>query len=350
MPATIKDIAARLGVSHSTVSRALGDFPYVSEDLRRRVRDVARELNYRPNALARGLKGMRTRVVGLVIPDLMNDFYASAATIIQATLAEDGYRLLLCVSGNDPRAETAYLRALREERVEGLIWVPRARHARVLREYAEEGVPIVELARKQAPALDGVVADDVGGSRSATEHLLGLGHTRIGLIVGPTELSTGRERLGGYTAALEAAGRPGDPRLIRIGTFDRVWGRRATEELMRLSPPPTALFVTSSELMVGALRALDERRVAVPGDVSLVGFGDPEWFAIWRPPITTVAFPVEDLAVSAVQTLLRRVRAKPAPAKHRPVTTRLSCHFVVRDSTGPPATRPRLHVVTTGER
>jgi DNA-binding LacI/PurR family transcriptional regulator len=119
---------------------------------------------------------------------------------------------------------------------------------------------------------------------------------------------------------------------------------------MRLSPPPTALFVTSSELMVGALRALDERRVAVPGDVSLVGFGDPEWFAIWRPPITTVAFPVEDLAVSAVQTLLRRVRAKPAPAKHRPVTTRLSCHFVVRDSTGPPATRPRLHVVTTGER
>src|SRR5918912_720101 len=140
MPTTIKDIAARLGVSHSTVSRALQGHPYVNEALRQRVVETARALNYRPNALARGLKGLGSRVVGLIIPDLLNDFYASAATIIQARLAAEGYRLLLGVSANEPRNELAYLRAMREERVEGLIWVPRAAHREALREYAEEGV------------------------------------------------------------------------------------------------------------------------------------------------------------------------------------------------------------------
>ena len=338
MPTTIKDIAARLNISHATVSRALSDFPYVSDDLRRRVRETAVELNYRPNALARGLKGSRSSVVGLIIPDLLNDFYASAATVIQATLAAEGYRLLLCVSNNDPQSEVAYLRALREERVEGLIWVPRRRNDRALREFADEGVPVVEFARRESPRVDAVVADDLGGAYAATTYLLELGHSQIGLIVGQAELSTGRERLEGYQRALRDAGVEADDRYVRIGRFDRAWGRRATAELLDLPDPPTALFATSSELVVGVLKALDERGLCPPHDISLVGFGDPEWFAIWRPPITTVAFPTADLAHAVAHALLRKIKARAKAADgdespSRPVRFRLDCHLVIRQST-----------------
>jgi DNA-binding LacI/PurR family transcriptional regulator len=342
MPATIKDIAAQLGISHSTVSRALSGYPYVNEVLRRRVHDAARELRYQPNALARGLKGRRTRLVGLIIPDLMNDFYASAATVIQATLAQAGHRLLLSVSNNDSRSELAYLRAMREERVEGLIWVPRRRNEAALREFAEDGVPVVEFARHTREHLDSVVADDVGGAEAATRHLLERGHQRIGVILGQTDLSTGRERLEGYRRALAERSVAMDDDLVKVGRFDRAWGRRATEELLDMRRPPTALFATSSELAVGALRVLDERGIAIPSAISLVGFGDPEWFAIWRPPITTVAFPIQDLAVTAASTLLRRIRAKGGPdhressdfdAPSMPVQVRLSCHLIVRAST-----------------
>ena len=336
MPTTIKDIAARLGISHSTVSRALRDKQYVRAELRRRVREMARELDYRPNPMARGLKGMGTRVVGLIIPDLMNDFYASAATIIQGMLTEQGYRLLLCVSSNDPRSELAYLRTLREERVEGLIWVPRARHTDALREYAREGIPVVEFARRASNQLDGVVADDLGGSLLAVEHLLDLGHSRIGLVVGQAELSTGRERLGGYLKALRAAGLEADPELIKAGEFSRAWGRQASEELMSLAVPPSAIFATSSELVVGALRALDHLHVTVPHDVSLVGFGDPEWFGIWRPPLTAVAFATRDMATSAVEVLLQRMRDRPPTGPNEPVLARLTCRLLVRESTAHP--------------
>ncbi len=340
LPATIKDIAARLGISHSTVSRALGDFPYVSDALRRRVRETAAELNYRPNALARGLKEMHTRVVGLIIPDLMNDFYATAATIIQSTLAAEGYRLLLCVSGNDPKTELAYLRAMREDRIEGLIWVPRSTHDGALREYAEDDVPVIEFARKASRPLDAVLADDSGGAQAGTEHLLGLGHRRIGVIVGPLELSTGRERLEGYSRALRTADIEVDDSLVKVGRFDRAWGRQATEELCDVPGAPTAIFATSSELVLGALHGLASRGRDVPADISLVGFGDPDWFGVRRPSISTVRFATEEMATAAVNALLLRMHARPAP--RQPIITRLSCSVVLRESTAPQGSaRPR---------
>ncbi len=343
MPVTIKDIAARLGISHSTVSRALRGSPHVDEELRRTIRETARELNYRPNALARGLKGMRTQVVGLIIPDLMNDFYATAATIIQAELAKEGYRLLLSVSGNDPCSEHAYLSAMREERVEGLIWVPCSSSPQVLREYAEEGVPVIEFVRRSCKGLDAVLPDDAGGARVATEHLLKLGHTRIGIIGGQRTLSTALGRAKGYLQALQEAGMKPVPELIKVVRFDRESGWQATQELLSLPSPPTALFATSNVLLVGALRALDEHRIRVPEEMSLVGFGNPEWCAFWRPPITTVAFAIEEMAVAAVQTLLKRIRARSTTAHRKPLISRHECRLLVRESTAasPTARTPR---------
>jgi LacI family transcriptional regulator len=277
---------------------------------------------------------MNTQLVGLIIPDLMNDFYASVATIIQATLATEGYRLLLSVSGNDPKSEFDYLRAMRDERIEGLIWVPSGKHEQLVREYADDKVPIIEFARKTSKRLDGVVADDVGGSEAATKHLLDLGHKRIALIIGQTDLSTGRERLEGYNRALLAAGLRVDESLIKEGAFERSWGRQATEDLLDLAEPPAALFATSSEIVVGVLQALDRRQIGVPSQVSLIGYGDPDWFSVWRPPLTTVSFATEEMATIAVHSLLRKVR-NISQEPRKPVLTRLTYHLTIRDSTGP---------------
>lgn len=337
MATTIKDIAARLGVSHSTVSRALRGFQYVDEELRQRILATAEELNYRPNALARGLKGMRTKVIGLVIPDLLNSFYAAAATTIQAGLAEQGYRLLLCVGGFSPANELAYLQAMREERVEGLIWVPRANGQLVIREFAEEGVPVLQFARMVTRHLDAILWDDATGARAATQHLLELGHTRIGLIVGPREFSSGRLRLDSYKRTLQAAGVEIDPRLIKVGPFEPAWGRLAAEELLDLPIPPTAILAASGHHLVGALQAIDACRLRIPEDVSLVGFGDPDWYALWHPPITTVAFPTEVMASLAVRRILDRIQDRTPDREIKPALTRLDCELIVRGSSAPPA-------------
>jgi DNA-binding LacI/PurR family transcriptional regulator len=239
LPATIKDIAAKLGVSHTTVSRALRGHPHVDETLRRKIKDAARQLNYRPNALAQGLKDMRTRVVGLIITDLMNDFSAEAATIIQSELAKEGYRLLLCVSGDDPSSELAYLKAMREERVEGLILVPTVGgNTGAVEEYTRDGVPVVEFIRTTNSHLDSVVMDDFGGALAMTEHLLAMGHTRIGVVLGQAELSTAQGRLQGYLRAHANGGIPVDYALVKAGRLTRSSGRTAVDELMRLPSPP----------------------------------------------------------------------------------------------------------------
>lgn len=338
MTATIKDIAARLGISHTTVSRALRGYPYVNEELRQRVRQVADEMNYRPNALARGLKGMRSQLVGLIIPDLLNDFYATAATIIQAELAREGFRLLLSVSGNDPQSEAAYLNAMREERVQGLILVPCSRNERALSEYAAEGVPVIEFTRRSSTSLDAILPDDAGGAQMATEHLLRLGHTRIGIIIGQRALSTTRGRVEGYRRALKVWGLSVDESLIKMARFDRASGRQATEELLDLPTPPTSIFATSNVLLLGALQTLESRKVKIPENISLVGFGNPDWCAVWRPPITTVAFATEEMSILAVKTLLQRMRRSDGRGSTRPTLTRLGCSLLERESTAPQGT------------
>jgi len=344
VPATIKDIAARLGISHTTVSRALRDFPYVNEELRRRIRETARELNYHPNALARGLKGRRTQVVGLLVPDLTQS-YARAAKVMQGTLAAEGYRMLLCVSTEDPQSERAYLRSMLEERVDGLIWIPRTRQPQAVREYAEHGVPIVQFVRTASQTLDAVVADEAGAAQAATQHLLALGHVRIGLIVGQADVSTVRERLEGYRRALETAGGMADGSLARIGMFTQDWGGQATRELLDLERPPTALIVTSAELVIGALLELDRRHATLPTDVSLVGWGEADWFGIWRPPITSVVVATDHMAALSVHTLLQRVNAPPGTPPHKAVVARLGCHLAERASTAAPTPHPEQWAV-----
>ena len=343
MGSTLKELSGHLGLSTSTISRALnGRLPKRPGTRAQveRIRALAAELGYEPNGLARSLKTRRRRIVGLILPDIMNDYYAAAATLVQATLDAEGYRVILCVTGDDPITEAAQVRMLREERVAGIVAVPCPQVLGASTRYAGDVadlLPIVELVR-HTPSLsvDAVLIDDVDAGRQGTRHLLGLGHRRIAIITGPPNLSTSRLRLEGYSQALAEAGVPLDDALIAGGPYRRDAARAATVHLLGQPTPPTALIATSNELVLGALQALAQRTVQLPHDLSLVGFGNPDWFALLQPALTTVALPIEEMAMTAAHLLLKRIRqsestddAPPAP----PAISRYQAHLIVRAST-----------------
>jgi LacI family transcriptional regulator len=324
-----------MGVSPATVSRALSGHPYVDEDLRTRIVRAARELGYRPNALARALRVQSTRTLGLIIPDIRNDFYAEAATVLQGALEERGFRLILCISGNDPANDRSYVRTLVEHRVDGIVHVPSATTSVRELEAGGRRIPLVELLRHTIGApFDAVVSDDREGAAALTSHLVELGHRRIAMITGPDAFSTTRYRVDGFRDALrnvtDADG------VVEYGTYTPAYGYEATRKLLARGPRPTAIFSSGSPLTSGVLRALGEADVRVPRDVSLVAYEDPEWYAGTNPPLTCYALPLHQMGRIAAELILARL-GEPAVAERPPTTLRFSGHLIVRQSTAPPS-------------
>jgi LacI family transcriptional regulator len=335
--ATLRDVAKRAGLSAATVSRALTGQPYVDEQTRSRAVRAARELGYRPNALARALRVQTTRTVGLIIPDIRNDFYAESATVLQGALEAHGYRLILCISNSDPAHDRSYLRTLAEHRVDGIVHVPSS--PTDLRELEAGGrrIPIVELLRHSPDArFDAIVSDDREGAAALTRHLLELGHRRIAMLTGPPELSTTRYRVEGYRGALREAGLDAADEIVLYGTYSRASGQFQTREVLAASPRPTAIFSSGSPLTSGVLRALADARVGVPDQISLVAYEDPEWYAISNPALTCYALPLREMGRVAAEHIVARV-AEGDEAPPAPTMLRFSGRLVVRASTAPPA-------------
>lgn len=308
-----------------------------------RIKALAAELGYAPNSAARSLKTNRSQVVGLILPNILNDYYATAATLVQETLAGGGYRVILCVTNDDPAAEVAQMRMLRAERVAGIVVVPgpRPAHAGPRDSSADTtwSIPVIELVRQSATrTADAVLIDDVDAGHQGTRHLIDLGHRRIAVLAGPPSISTSRQRLAGYRQALEEAGIALDEALLCSGPYRRDAARAATLGLLDHGTRPSALIATSNELVVGVLQALRQQGARVPGDLSLVGFGNPDWFSLLQPALTTVALPIEEMAMVAVHLLLKRIRMAETSdhiAAPPPVISRYQAHLIVRDSTRP---------------
>jgi LacI family transcriptional regulator len=201
---------------------------------------------------------------------------------------------------------------------------------------------MVELVRQSASrSVDAVLIDDIHAGIQGTQHLLDLGHQRIAVITGPASLSTSQQRLEGYRQSLEKAALPLDETLIHSGPYRREAAYAATLALLKREYRPTALIATSNELVVGVLQALAECRIRIPADLSVVGFGNPDWFALLQPALTTVALPIKEMAMIAAQTLLARIREQAleadAPKEEKaPIISRYQAHLVVRASTWPP--------------
>ncbi len=331
---SIHDVASLARVSTATASRALSRPELVAHGTRQRVVDAARQLGYQPNVLARGLRRRETRTIGLIVADILNPFHALLAKGVQDTAEGQGYVTFLFNSDEQPDKEGRAIETLRGHLPQGLIVVPTSGTRKHLRALPE--LPVVELDRVSGhPGATTVTVDNVGGAVAATRHLSDLGHKRVGMIVGQQDISTAVERLEGFRQALTAAGLAYDPALVRPGNHRQDDGFRAARQLLSLPPEvrPTALFVGNNEMTVGAVLAVREQGLGIPGDLSIVGFDDSRWAQTMLPPLTVVAQPAYDLGALACRHLLGLLgQGRPGV----PARVQLPTELVIRHSTGPP--------------
>jgi LacI family transcriptional regulator len=316
-----------------TVSRVINGRAGVDAETQRKVEDAIAALDYVPNRIARGLLSQKTQTIGLIVPDVVNPFFAPVVRGAETAARRAGFRVLLCNSEGDLRLEREYIEDLVAHRVEGLLLAPandETRHS--IFPLLRGGFPLVLLDRSLPGSdCDLVVSDSVSGARRLTEHLIAVGHRGIAHLTDADDTSTGRDRLEGYREALAAAGIPHRDELVFRTTVDQLGGYRAAQEVLALDPRPTAIFAVNNMTAIGAMKALRERGLSVPEDMALVCFDDVEHLAVLSPFLTVVDQPAETLGSLGAQLLLERIAGKAGPRSRRIV---LQTDLIVRRSCG----------------
>jgi LacI family transcriptional regulator len=337
--ANLRDVAAAARTSVATVSRVLNDSGYYSDRIRMRVKKAAEKLNYQPNLRAKSLRQRRSNTVGLLIPNLLNQYYTALADDISQLLHRHGYQLLLSSTRDDPGIEQAAFLQMIGHDVDGLIWVPTSGDRKLTDTVLNRRIPAVTIVRKlPGNPLSTIVFEDLAGAKAATHHLIQLGHTRIGLIGGDEAHSSNHDRLQGYLEALHEASIAPDPALIKMGSTIGNRGLFAAQELLRLPAAPTALFVASNALMPQVMTSLRQNSVRIPEWISLICFDDLEWFMFSEPPISAIAINHTLLAEAAVDLILNLVQ-NPGDMDNRPMFMQISYELLLRASTAAPRRR-----------
>lgn len=330
--ATLRDVARRAGVSIATVSYVLNGTRSVSPEVEARVWEAVAALGYRPNRLARGLRRKRTHVLGLIVPDSANPFFAEIARGLEDLSFAHDYSLILCNSDGDPAKEQRYLGVLIEQQVDGIALVSARATPVHLTILQERGIPFVVVDR-DLPGLeaDCVLADNFQGGYLATRHLIDRGHRRIACITGPSDLTPSADRVRGYQKAMEEAGIEPLELWIHRGDFRAESGYHAARLFLSLPPSirPTAIFACNDLMAIGAMRAIGEAGLSIPQDIALVGFDDIVLASYVIPSLTTVAQPTYEMGRLAGELLLRRIQARGCPPARRLLPVRL----IVRHST-----------------
>jgi LacI family transcriptional regulator, galactose operon repressor len=344
--ATLRDVARRAGVSASTVSHVLNNTRVVSDTLRQRVLASMRELEYEPNAVARMLSKKRSTTIGLIVSDIGNPFFASIARGVEDVAQMHGYTMVLCNSDAEVAREAACLRALKSRQIDGVVLASAGAAHDYLNLLVRQGFPIVlvdrELPDLQLPA---VLIDNERAAYRAVRHLIGRGHTRIGMLAGRPLFSTNIERIAGYRRALREAGLDLDPQLLMTGGSSTEAGAKAATQLLELDRPPTAIFAGNNLVSIGALHAIVSKGLSLPEDVALVTFDDLPfpWSDVFRPRLTTVAQPTYELGRRAAEMLIRLVGTSSQPRTRRVV---LEGKLVIRESSGVFARRTHRKPIT----
>jgi len=334
---TQRQIAEEVGVSRTTVSLVLNNVPGVriSSGTRQRIVEVARRLNYYPDAAARTLVSGRTQTIGFVLcqsPDRIfaDAFLPEVLRGVGDAVQESGFRVLVH-SVEDVIAPDAYVGLVREKQTDGIILSGPRSDDRQLARLRAEGFPIVLLGQLSGSDFPFVDVDNVGAAKQAVNHLLELGHRRIGMITNaPLTYTAARDRLTGYRQVLEEAGVTYEQELVRYGDFREESGFHAMRQLLSLAEPPTAVFVASDLVAFGALVAIKEQGLRVPDDVSLVGFDDVRLAHYVDPPLTTVRLPAYGLGYQAATLLTQLIGTGSVGAQQILLQTEL----VVRESCG----------------
>jgi LacI family transcriptional regulator len=335
MAVTLRDVARVGKVSVSTASRALGDSGLASHATQRRLLQIASELGYRPNTFARALKTHSSRLIGLAVHNLENASFRLLAAVVQARMRALGYQVILCITSDNPEQERDTLATLVDHGVDGLIVVPTGANGPQLLGMENAGIPVICVVRRdEGASLESVLAADPEGAYAGTRHLLGLGHRRIGLIVGRGDTTSGKERLAGYLRALREAGLAADPVLIHAGPYVPETGAAGCTAFLALPDPPTAIFVANHESSLGVLRVVSERGISIPDDLSLLCYEDTPWFEWHQPALSVVDSGAPEMAHLVVDRLLQRIAGTHNGGREYRVGVRLldraSCRAVER--------------------
>ncbi|MBN8954895.1 MULTISPECIES: LacI family DNA-binding transcriptional regulator [unclassified Rhizobium] len=327
----IRDVAKLAGVSTGTVSRVLNDHPSVTDELRARVRGVIEELGYMPDPSARSMRSKVSRLIGIVIPDLTNPFFSELVQSAEQAAAGHGYNIIVMTSFDHAAKEADRIGQLTSRKVDGIILVP-SNDFHTLK--LPKGLPIV-IVDRLLPGYSGIASDHRNGVRIGVEHLLKLGHRRIGFISGPKDSVPASDRLKGYLDAMKFASR-GEQNalpLIAEAAFDYESGRSAGNYLLARArhERPTAIFASSDQQAIGCMRAAHDLGIPIPAALSIVGFDGIPLASMTTPRLTTVKQPIREIAATAVTILLGK---QDAPDLDKPLL--LACEISEGETTSSP--------------
>jgi len=321
MKATIYDIARKAGVSTATVSKVLNNTGRIGEKTRKRILEISRELNYQPNVLASALTGKKTYTIGLLIPDLVNPFFAELARNVEDRAHERGFSVMICNTDNDMQKEVKYAQLLRQKSVDGIIVATGVRNDALLKELIDQKVPVALAARDMSVlAASTVLVDDFAGGYSAASHLLELGHRKIAVIAENLNIPSSKERVRGVRCSLEEAGVMFDESLVVQSDFSVSAGKEAAMSLLQRNKDgttgnvngkgdgrPTAIFACNDVLAIGALQAARNLGIRVPEELSVVGFDNTYLARITDPALTTVAQPIQAMGHQVVDLIAQEI-------------------------------------------
>lgn len=311
MPVNMLDIAKKLNVSLMTVSRALNNKRYVKEETYKKILEAAEELGYIPNALAKGLALNKTFNIGLVITDISNPFYSKITKIIQEEALKNGYHLTLFNTNESMEAEKEALYTIMEQRCDGVLLTSASRDFSLVYELREKGLPVVLMNRRpNKDDLDFVVCDNKKGAFLATNYLLQLGHRNIAHITGASFISSVSEKIEGYEAAFNEIGLEINPQFIFESEISLMGSYTTTLKILDSNPEITAIFAYTDWMAVGVIKALNERGIRVPEDMSLVGYDNIEISPYLGTPLTTIDLPINSMGKKAMEILLGRINSK----------------------------------------
>jgi LacI family transcriptional regulator len=310
VPVTLKELAARAKVHPSTVSRVANNDPSlrISAATRERIAVLLRETEYRPNGVARGLKLRQTMVLAVVIPDITNPFFAGLFRGVEDGATPRGYQVLLCNTDGSAERQQSHLHSLAARRVDGVILASTFINDPTVRWLRHQLNPYVLVNRFSDEGVDPFVgSDDLRGATLATQHLIGLGHSRIGHLAGQSTISTGVLRRKGYLAALAEARFEADPELLVESGFIEEGGAEAMERLLDLKKPPTAIFAVTDLAAIGAYGVARRRGLRIPDDLAIAGYNDIPLASRLIPGLTTVHVPIHEFGKVAAQMLLEQI-------------------------------------------
>ena len=324
---TMNEVASEARVSLGTVSKVLNGNSSVAAELRARVLAACEGLNYQRNRIAASLRTRQTHTIGVIVPDILNTFYAALVEKLENLASAAGYTLMVVTTGEDPRRACERIGVLKERQVDGMIVIPSFDGSELLAPAIGSGMPCVIADRiSDKDAYPSVATENFDAAYQGAKYLLSLGHRRIAFAVNTRRLRNSEERIAGFERALVEGKGKADLRIVGMTVEE---ARISIEGLCRGRARPTALFTSNNLVTLGALRALQNSRVDVPGEMSFLAFDDFEWLSLMQPAVSAIRQPVDQIAVEAWRLLFHEIRGQPASIPH----IRAKAELIIRGST-----------------